>query len=219
MLISKIRRDAGLYHQADGRSAAGGGSEADGRSNGSSTGSLADGEGNDGGAMSPEKTQAELETMRKALKTANKESEALRKKFAEIEAAEATRKESELSEAQKAAKRAEDAEKAFQTLQATTRQAAIRGAVLLAAAKAEFEDPEDAVALADLSGVTVGDDMTVTGAEDAVKKLASAKKHLLKQAQAPGGGDINARDRGRAQAPSLETLAAIKRTSGDYVPF
>ena len=67
---------------------------------------------------------------------------------------------------------------ALDALKATVRQGEVRTAVLLEAARAGIADPSDALALADLSGVAVGEDGAVTGAKEAVEALAAAKPYL-----------------------------------------
>jgi transcriptional regulator of heat shock response len=198
MFTTRIWRDAGWYENADGGS---GGGESGGGSDG----------------MSLEKLQAELEQTRAALKAANKEAAERRRRLDEIEGAEAKRKEAEQTEAQKLLARAETAEKHLVETQENARRAAIRGAVLLAAAKNDFVDAEDVYKLADLANVSVGEDNTVTGAEEAVKLLAKNKPHLLKQVQ--GINNINAQNRGTTSAPTIDDIVQRKRANGGYVPL
>lgn len=49
-----------------------------------------------------------------------------------------------------------------------------------------FIDPADAVLLSDRASLKINDDDTVSGVEEAVKKLAESKPHLLKQAGGVG---------------------------------
>lgn len=87
--------------------------------------------------------------------------------------------------------------KKMQDLESRGQQNAVRQAVIIEAAKAGINDPEDAYKLADLNDVSVGDDGTVTGAADAIAKLVEAKPYLLKNERSkpanpgptnPGGG-------------------------------
>lgn len=201
MLISKLWRDAILFEADAGGS---GGGEGTGEDDGN------------GGEMTPEQLQAELERVRVALKKANDESAGRRKKLEEIEAAEEARKTAELSEAQQAAARAEKAEAELKALAERHERNAIQAAVRLEAVTLGFVDPADAVALADLSSVTLGDDDQVIGADKAVQALAKAKPHLVKQATT---ADINARNSGRQTSLTPEQIADSKRKSGSYVPF
>lgn len=117
---------------------------------------------------------AELERTRAALKAANAESAARRKK---LEAFETFTDELERVKAELAAARAE-----AETAKANTRAAAIRHAVETAAAALHFQDPADALTLADLSAVQVDDTGSVVGAAEAVKALADKRPYLLKPA-------------------------------------
>lgn len=206
MLINKWNwRDAGILYETD----AGGSGGDNENSNGNEP----------GGEMSPEQLKAELERTREALKKANREAGDRRKKLDEIEAAEAKRKEAELSEAQKAAQRAEKAEADYKALQERHRLTAIRSAVRLAAKDAGFVDPEDAVQLADLSGVTLGEDDKVSGADEAVKALAKAKPHLTTPTR-PLVSNINATPGGQARPLTPAELVAQRRESDSmYTPF
>ncbi len=201
MLIQNWR-DAGMFYEAD---ASGSG---EGESNKS-----------EGGAMSPEQVQAELERTRAALKTANKEAAERRKRLEEIEANEAKRKESELTEVQRAAKRAEEAETSLKQVKDRYRQNAIRNEIRLYAQNAGFVDTNDAIALADMSGVDFDEaNDKVTGAKEAIDALAKAKPHLLK-AEKPQAPNINSFGGGAKPPITNEQIIQNKRLSGEYVAF
>lgn len=164
-------------------------------------------------------TPAEIEQLRAALKAANKEAADRRKRLDALEAEEAKRKEMELSEVEKADKRAKDAEAKAQQLEQRWRDGMLRSAVTIAATQAQFYDPEDAYRLADLSSLTVNDDGTVTGTEDALKALVKAKPHLVKSTTTTTPPDVNAQNRGRQQAPTVDDLVRAKLASGNYTPI
>ena len=201
-MLIKNWRDARMFYQAD----------------------TGDGEGesnkSDGGAMSPEQLQAELERTRAALKTANKEAAERRRKLDEVEANEAKRKESELTEVQKAAKRAEVAESDLKTVKERYRTNAIRNEIKLYAQNAGFVDTNDAIALVDMSGVDF-DEATdkVSGAKEAIDALAKAKPHLLKAPERPQAPNINSTGGGAKPPITPDQLIQNKRQSGDYVAF
>ncbi len=203
MLINKWNwRDAGILYEAD----ASGSGEGENKS--------------EGGAMSPEQLQAELERTRAALKAANKEAAERRKKLEEIETNEAKRKESELTEAQKAAKRAEEAENNLRAIKDRYRTNAIRNAIRLAAQSAGFVDTEDAIVLADVSSVDFDEASDkVSGAKEAIDALAKAKPHLLKAPERPQAPNINSFGGGTKPPVTNEQLIQNKRLSGDYVAF
>lgn len=168
------------------------------------------------GAVSSEQVAAELESLRKALKAANAESMTRRKRLEELEAAEEARKAAELSEIDKAQRAQAAAEARAQAAEERMRTATIRNAVVLAASKASFYDPEDAFRLADLGSVEIGEDGRVSGVEEALKALAKVKPHLVRQAP---GGEINATAAGRSTRPSADDVIQRKRAQGGYVPI
>ncbi len=202
-MLIKNWRDAGIMYEAD----------ASGSGEGTSTTS-------DGGAMSPEQLQAELERTRAALKTANKEAAERRKKLEEIESTEAKRKESELTEVQRAAKRAEEAEASLKQTKDRYRQNAIRNEIKLYAQNAGFVDTQDAIALADMSGVDFDEaNDKVIGAKEAIDALAKAKPHLLKAPDKPQAPNINSVGGGTKPPVTSEQIVNNKLRTGDYVPF
>lgn len=169
------------------------------------------------GQPTAEQLATELASLRAALKAANAESATRRKKLDELEAAEEERKAAQLSEVEKARKAQADAEAKALATEERLRTAAIRNAVVLAASKANFYDPEDAFRLADLAEVQVAEDGTVTGVDNALKTLTKAKPHLVKVAS--GGGEINSTAAGRQTRPSADELVRQKRASGAYTPI
>lgn len=164
-----------------------------------------------------EQLMAELASLRAALKAANAESMTRRKRLDELEAADEERKAAQLSEVEKAKKAQADAEAKARAADDRLRTAAIRNAVVLEASKVSFFDPEDAFRLADLGGVQVADDGTVTGVADALKALMKAKPHLVRAATTTV--DINAAAAGRQTRPSADDLVRQKRASGSYTPI
>jgi len=134
----------------------------------------------------------ELEKTRAALKAANAESAARRKKLEAFEAFddELSRVKAELAQAKA------DAEQT----KAAARAAAIRHAVELAAGNLNFQDPADALTLADLTAVQVDDAGAVTGAAEAVKALAEKRPYLLK----PAGDALGTPRRTPAKTPPAE---------------
>lgn len=202
-MLIKNWRDAGILYEAD---------------------AIGSGEGeqqkSEGGAMSPEQLQAELERTRAALKTANKEAAERRKRLEEIESTEAKRKESELTEVQRVAKRAEEAEASLKATKERYRTNAIRNEIKLYAQNAGFVDIADAIALADMSGVDFDEaNDKVTGAKEAIDALAKAKPHLLKAPDRPQAPNINSFGGGAKPPITNEQIIQNKRLSGDYVAF
>ena len=122
-------------------------------------------------------------------KSVNDEAKALREKVAEYEREQEKARRAQLSEAERLREEKEAAEKAAADAVARAEQLERDGWLRAAAARASFADPEDAVAL-----VAAGEATDQASAEEAVKKLAEAKPHLIGQAGAtrpmgtlPGG--------------------------------
>ncbi len=147
---------------------------------------------------------AELEKTRAALKAANAESAARRKKLEAYERSE-SRSASGVDEAagdEIARLKGElaAAKARAEQVQAAAKAQAIRHAVETAAGALHFQDPADALTLADLSAVTVADDGTVAGAAEAIKALAGKRPYLLK----PAGDALGTPRRQPAQKPPAE---------------
>lgn len=117
--------------------------------------------------------------------------EALRaRKEAETRAAEFERKlkereEADMSEKDKAERRAQEAEQRAQEAETRAMRLEREAWLRTAAVGAGFVDPEDAVAHL---GSRITDLDSETKAQNAVKKLAEEKKHLVGQAGAPATG-------------------------------
>lgn len=122
-------------------------------------------------------------------KSVNDEAKALREKVAAFEAEQEKARQAQLSEAERLREEKEAAEKAAADAVARAEKLERDGWLRAAAARASFADPEDAVAL-----VAADEATDQASAEEAVKKLAEAKPHLIGQAGAtrpmgtlPGG--------------------------------
>lgn len=87
-------------------------------------------------------------------------------------------------EKEKAARERAEAEKKTALDAANTRL--INAEIKVFAVQAGFVDPADAVALVDRSGIQVDEQGNVTGAKEAVEKLAKAKPHLVGTGKAGG---------------------------------
>ena len=177
-----------------------------------------------------ESVQAELEETRKALKSANRESAQRRLKLEELEKAEADRQEAELSEMEKLQKKLSDQQAELERVQREARQERVKAAVIAEANKLDFQDPEDAYRLIDLSTVEVEGDGKVEGVTELLKALAEQKPYMIKKAKAvikgaitnPGEnvsstGETEAQQRARvygASDPTLFTPEAVKRRGG-----
>lgn len=206
--------DGGDGGQGGGDGGAGGG---DGGAGGGQGGGAGAGDGGaDGGAggdggqgggdqfVAP-KDQAEFDRMVarriNQVKSGFSDYEDLKAKAAKLDEIE-TANQSDLEKAQSALeaanKRAEEAE-------ARAKTTAIRAAVSAAASKMRAADPDDVYALlSNKESLTVADDGSVEGAEEAVKALLEAKPHLVGKQTSTGDGDGGVRSGdGSAKATTL----------------
>ena len=130
--------------------------------------------------------QAELEQIRKALKAANSEAADRRKKLEAFEAAEQKRKEAEMSELEKAQAALSEMERKATEAQQAYQREKIESAVKFAAQALNFHKPEDAIALLDLSTLTLTDKGEVDGVDEALKALSKERSYLIKPAAGQG---------------------------------
>lgn len=128
--------------------------------------------------LTADELQKELETVRKALKDANKEAEARRKKLDDYEAKEKQEADAKLSEMDKLQKQIAEANSARDAALKTANDRLIKSEILSKSNK--FIDPDVVYALVDRSKITVKDDGTIDGVEAALAELEKAKPILLK---------------------------------------
>jgi hypothetical protein len=152
--------------------------------------------------------QAELERTRAALKAANAEAADRRKKLDAYEKAEQERKQAEMTELEKLQAAKEEADKRAADAEARANQRLIEAAFVSEASKHGAKFPEDAYALADRSGVAIGEDGKVVGVAEAVKALVAGGRLPMGTPPAPGldGGS------GSGQPPTRVTLTAEEET-------
>ncbi|HSW63418.1 MAG TPA: hypothetical protein VLH56_08920 [Dissulfurispiraceae bacterium] len=132
-----------------------------------------------------------LESERKA----NKDSSAAVKKLKELEEAEAKRKQAELSEMEKLKAQLAETEAKHRTALEQHQKGMIKSAVLMAATTANFQKPEDAYALMDLSMVEISDEDKVTGVKEALEALVKERPYLIKSSK-PDSVNIDATNKG-----------------------
>lgn len=136
--------------------------------------------------LTPEQLAAQLAETQKALKAANAEAAERRVKLAAFEKAEADRVAATLSETEKLTQAKAELEKRLAKAENERVQTEIKHAVIAKAAALGFADPNDAYGLLDMAKVTVKDDGTVSGVDEALAEMAKAKAYMLKRApQAP----------------------------------
>lgn len=123
-----------------------------------------------------------------------RESQNLRKRLAELEKIDGERKAAELSEVERATKQAATLQQELAALRAERRAQMVRYEVMLRASALNVVDPDAAVKLLDLDGLTADEDGAVDGetVDKALKALLKGKPYLVKQETAPAP-DVNAR--------------------------
>jgi hypothetical protein len=102
-------------------------------------------------------------------------------------------KEAQLTEQEKLQKELETERQARQQAEAIAKQRSIRSALIAEAAKLNFNDPNDAVALINADQLEIDDGGEIKNAAELVKQLADQRKYLVKQGRSlepfdPTGG-------------------------------
>ena len=128
--------------------------------------------------LTADELQKELETVRKALKDANKEAETRRKKLDEYEAKEKEAETAKLSEMEKLQKKLADIETEKSNVLKTANNRLIAAEIKSKSDK--FIDPDVVLAMTDKSKITVKEDGTIEGVDALLDDLAKLKPHLLK---------------------------------------
>lgn len=147
--------------------------------------------------------------MLEELRKLRREAKDRRLKLEAYEAEEKKRKDAELSETQKAQARQAELEAQLDAVNKKLKADSLRHAVEIAAARANFINPEDVIRY-DLDGVTVDDDGNVNGVDKALEALAKKRPNLIKTIKSPetdGGA-------GGGKPPKKDEQAAIARRFG-----
>ena len=129
-----------------------------------------------------EELSAQLESAKKRIKELNTESAKHRKAAEAAIKADEERKQAEMSETDKLKAKLDAAEKAQSDALAKANARIVR-AEILAKAAGKFIDPEDVVAVLS-PRLSVDDDGSVAGLDDALKELEKAKPHWIRKANA-----------------------------------
>lgn len=130
-------------------------------------------------------SQAEIASLKAALKKANNESAGRRKKIEAFEKQENERKQAEMTELEQANAALETAQAKVADAEGALNTERIKRAVDLVAMGMNFHSPSNAYALADRSEIAVDEGGKVTGVEDALKALAKQQPHLINTEKAP----------------------------------
>lgn len=128
-----------------------------------------------------EQSTPDIETLLKEVKTLRKEAASWRTKLRATEEAEEQRRRSEMTELEKLKADLEAERQARAAAETQRTQQLLRTQVISAAAKAGFNDPEDAVRLLDQTALEIDDQGRIGGLERELKALLAAKPYLAKQ--------------------------------------
>lgn len=158
----------------------------------------------------------DIEELLKEVRALRKEAGSYRTKLRAAEEAEEQRKRSEMTELEKL-KADLDAERQARTAAEQQRQQQLlRSQVISAAAKAGFNDPQDAVNLLNPENLVISDDGQIGGLEQELKALLTAKPYLAKQSGTisptnPAGGAA-----GQSDAERLKRIYGLTGKSNIF---
>jgi hypothetical protein len=137
------------------------------------------------------------------------ENSGLRRRLNDLEAADKARAEAELSEVEKANKRIAELEQRNAEQAQAHQTLVVREAVVTAARKAGFWDPDLAVALVDLADVEFAENGQPKNIDRLVAEVVKAKPRLIN-----GTADSGLGPRGTATNPSEDINTFIRRATG-----
>lgn len=146
-----------------------------------------------------QQTTLDAEALLKEVKALRRESAGWRTKLRQAEEAEAERKRSEMTELDRIKADLEAERQARAQAEQRQRDQLIRTQVITAAAKAAFNDPEDAFRMLDVSALEADESGKVDGLDSALQALAKSKPYLVKSSGTisptnPSGGPQKASD-------------------------
>lgn len=158
--------------------------------------------------MTPEELITEVEGARNRLKEVNHESAGRRKEIEAFEKEKTDREKANLTEAEKFQAEIKMIKADHETLQKQLKAERVRTALLSKATALNFANPEDAIALTDMSAVEITDDGKVTGFEKSMDALAKDGRLPMKEETTtkslgtpPAKGNSGAPGKGRALPP------------------
>lgn len=134
----------------------------------------------DGQAPEGSEQQPDVAELLKQIKELRKENAGWRNKLRTAEEAEQERKRSEMTELEKLKADLEAERQARSQAEEQRRSQLIRTQVIAAAARAGFNDPEDAYRMLDVAGLEVSDSGSVEGLDEALAGLTKSKPYLIK---------------------------------------
>lgn len=179
----------------------------------------------DGQAPQGEQQTPDIDGLLKEVKQLRREAASWRTKLRAAEEAEEQRRRSEMTELERLKADLEAERQARATAEEQRTRQLLRTQVIAAAAKAGLNDPEDAVRMLDTSEMTVADDGTVDGLEQALGALLKAKPYLIKSTSGtisptnPAGGQQRTSDEQlRQELFGGRNTPALFEGGGVYMP-
>jgi hypothetical protein len=174
-----------------------------------------DGQPEDAGQETGEQEQAQPDVAQllNEIKALRRENAKWRTQLRGVEEAQQAKARAEMTELERLQAELREAQEARTRAEQDRRQVAIRSQVVTAAAKAGFNDPEDAYRMLDASTLDVDDNGTAGGLDVALKDLLKTKPYLAKQAT-PGTYSPTNPAGGSPQESDQARMARIYGTGG-----
>jgi len=145
-----------------------------------------------------------LDAIQAELKRARREAASYRTKLRDAEAAQAEREKGKLSDLERLQAELNETKQALAETQRLAQERLVRNAVLAAAARVGFNDPDDAMRLIDQGTLEVREDGSVDGVEKAIQAIAKSKPYLVRGKPQPAVAPTN--PEGQAQRPTDEQM-------------
>lgn len=145
-----------------------------------------------------------LDAIQVELKRARREAASYRTKLRDAEAAQAEREKGKASNLERLQAELNETKQALAETQRLAQERLVRNAVLAAAARVGFNDPDDAMRLIDQSTLEVREDGSVDGVEKAIQAIAKSKPYLVRGKQQPAVAPTN--PEGQVQRPTDEQM-------------
>lgn len=148
----------------------------------------------DGAQAAPDEPTADgltLDAIQAELKRVRREAASYRTKLREAETAQAEKKKGELSDLERLQVELNETKQALAETQRLAQERLVRHAVVTAAARAGFNDPDDAMRLVDQGTLEVREDGGIDGVEAAIQAIAKAKPYLVRGKQQPAVAPTN----------------------------
>ena len=141
----------------------------------------------------PEAPEIDIEAMRKELAEARREAAKYRTSLRKFEQEQTDKATESMTAEERYKTELETLQQRLAAAEQTAHDRLVRSAVVSAAAKAGFVDPDDAFALVDHDALEISDDGSVKGVDDAIRAIAKAKPYLVRpkttsSPAAPAGG-------------------------------